>query len=144
MESEKIEHILKKFFEAETTLQEERALQEYFNSDHVAPHLQEYTLLFTYFKDSKEAHFPKKVNDTSERKKVYSWVAIAASIAILAGIFLQKEQRGISDFGSYENPELALEKTKETLKMVSQLMNTGNEDLLYIKEFNAAKNSLLK
>lgn len=145
MEPAAIERLLKKYLDAETSVQEENQLREYFESGNVAPHLQEYAPLFGYYSLSREEHYTgSSTNFKTERKKVYSWAAIAASIAIMAGIFFQEQPQEITGLGSYENPELALEKTKATLQMVSQLMNSGNEDLLYIKEFNNTKNSFLK
>ena len=79
----------------------------------------------------------------ANRKKVYSWVAVAASIVIMAGVFFQ-EQQGVSEFGSYEDPEVAMEETKRALDMVSQLMNSGNDNLVHLNEFNNTKNKLLK
>ena len=143
MESKVIDELVQKYLEAETSLQEEARLKEYFGSGKVAPHLQEYVPLFSYFEISREEHYGGTMNFKKKRKSVYSWVAVAASIVIVAGLFFQQPD-DINEFGSYEDPELALEKTKETLQMVSQLMNTGTEDLVYLQEFNNAKNKIQK
>ena len=150
MESQIIEKLLDRYFEAETTGGEEEKLKSYFTSGEVAPHLQQYIPLFCYFEQAKTEHFSKEVLYTPEenrfsagRKKVYSWVAIAASIMILMGIVAHQENQ-VSEFGTYEDPELAMEKTREALEMMSMYMNSGTEELGYIEEFNSAKDKIVK
>jgi hypothetical protein len=53
MELANIEKLVAKYENAETTLKEETILRDYFLSDNVAPHLEEYQLMFTYFQASK-------------------------------------------------------------------------------------------
>lgn len=150
MESQIIEKLLDRYFEAETTGPEEARLKAYFNSGEVAPHLQQYIPMFCYFKQARTEHFSKEVSYTPKagrfaegRKKVYSWVAIAASIVILLGVVIQQESQ-VGDFGTYEDPELAMQKTKEALEMMAMYMNSGTEDLGYIEEFNSTKNKIVK
>ena len=143
MESKAAENLLEKYLEGETSVQEENKLRAYFTSRDVAAHLEEYIPLFSYFEVARNEKFPRKNKFYEGRKKVYSWIGVAASLLILIGIFTQHE-RNISEFGSYEDPELAMQKTKEALNMVSQLMNTGQEELKYLHEFNNTKNELLK
>ena len=154
MELKAIEQLLEKYLEAETSIQEEAQLKAYFASKEVALHLQEYAPMFAYFGASKEEKYVGKMLQQEDsivslnpsdgnRRKVYSWVAVAASIVIMAGVFLQ-EQTGVSEFGSYEDPEVAMEETKRALDMVSQLMNSGNDNLVHLNEFNNTKNKILK
>jgi hypothetical protein len=150
MESQIIEKLLDRYFEAETTGAEEARLKAYFNSGDVAPHLQQYIPMFCYFEQAKTEHLnkeisyaPKESKFSAGRKKVYSWVAIAASIVILLGVVIQQENQ-VSEFGTYEDPELAMQKTREALEMMSVYMNSGTDDLGYIEEFNSTKNKIVK
>ncbi|HET8854524.1 MAG TPA: hypothetical protein VFM60_01260 [Salinimicrobium sp.] len=143
MELKVIEDLLEKYFEGETTLKEENMLREYFCSADVADHLRSHIPMFRFFSAAREERLDKKLSYKREKKQVYSFVAAAASVVLVAGLFLGQREE-ISQLGSYEDPQLALEKTKQTLHMVSQLMNSGKEDLIYIKEFNTTKNSFLK
>jgi hypothetical protein len=143
MESKAIETLLEKYLEAETTVGEEERLKAYFTSGDVAPHLQQYAPMFTFFSVAKEECYSGKMTIKPGRKKVYSWVAIAASIVILLGVALDQNSR-VNEFGTYEDPELAMQKTKEALEMVSRYMNTGTEDLGYLEEFNSTKNKIVK
>lgn len=150
MESQIIEKLLDRYFEAETSAAEEARLKSYFTSGEVAPHLQQYIPMFCYFEQAKTEHFtkevsyvPKQSRISAGKRKVYSWVAIAASIVILMGIVVQQENQ-VSEFGTYEDPELAMEKTREALQMMSLYMNSGTEELAYIEEFNSTKNKIVK
>ncbi|NJW52754.1 hypothetical protein [Salinimicrobium oceani] len=150
MELKVIEGLLDKYFEAETSNAEEAQLRAYFLSGDVAPHLEQYIPMFCLFEQAKTENLDKKVRYTPSssrfevgRKKVYSWVAIAASIVILMGIVVQQENQ-TSEFGTYEDPELAMQKTIEALEMMSVYMNAGTEDLGYIEEFNSTKDKIVK
>lgn len=141
MESRVIDNLVEKYLNAETSLREEATLKDYFSSGDVAPHLQEYVPLFAYFETSRQENYPGKINFKEGEKRVYSWVAIAASIVFAAGLFFQQPNE-TNEFGSYEDPELAMQKTKEALQLVSKYMNTGTEELVYLEEFDNAKNKI--
>lgn len=143
MESNQIERLLEKYFDAETSLQEEERLKQYFASGNVAPQLAGYGPLFNYLGSSREESFTGKVNYKSKRSSIYSLVAVAASIMILMGIISQQSTVE-ADYGTYEDPELAMQKTKEALQMVAGLMNQGTDDLGYLQEFNNAKQKIVK
>lgn len=143
MELKVIETLLEKYLDAETSVREEERLRAYFASGDVAPHLEQYAPMFNYFTLAKEESFTKKVKYTSGRKKVYSLVAVAASVVIVLGVVFQNNTR-MNEFGTYEDPELAMQKTREALEMVSMYMNTGTEDLGYIQEFNSTKDKIVK
>lgn len=143
MESKAIDNLIDRYLEAETSVREEERLKAYFASGEVAPHLQQYAPIFTYFSLAKKESFTGTNTYTSGRKKVYAWVAVAASFVILLGVVLQQDST-VNEFGTYEDPELALQKTKEALKMVSRYINAGAEDLGYLEEFNSTKNKIVK
>lgn len=143
MELKVIENLLEKYLNAETSIKEEERLRSYFASGDVAPHLQEYAPMFTYFNLAKQESYSREIKYTSGRKTVFSLVAVAASVVIVLGVIFQENTR-MNEFGTYEDPEIALQKTKEALEMVSMYMNTGAEDLGYLHEFNSTKNKIVK
>lgn len=147
MELYKIEILLDKYEKGETTLAEERLLQEYFTTAKVPAHLEQYRLLFAYTTRERSSSYPGKVKVTS-RKRRYAFAGIAASIILAVGLFVslntgQEEFTG-QDLGSIEDPEEAYYKTKEALQMVAAVLNTGKEEMIYVEEFDRAKNKYIK
>lgn len=68
-------------------------------------------------------------------------------IAIMLGIYFFNDHSGTmqeQQVASLSEEEMALEQTKETLKMVSEFMNEGTADLVYLKEFNNTKNKIIQ
>lgn len=143
MELKVIENLIEKYLNAETSLKEEEQLKEYFCSGEVAPHLQEYVPMFSYFSFAKEENYTGKPLSLRGKRKVYAWVAIAASFVLLASIYTRENQQ-VNEFGSYDDPEIAMQKTIEALEMVSTYMNAGTGDLRYLGEFETTSNKLIK
>ena len=87
-----IEELINKYFEGETTCEEERELRHFFTTDIVPEHLETYRSLFAFFdaEIKQQAKVPGVNNKNSKhfvRKYVlYSLSAIAASILLLFGI----------------------------------------------------------
>ncbi|WP_035337393.1 hypothetical protein [Dokdonia sp. PRO95] len=147
MESHNIEKLLDGYFEGATTLKEEQELRAYFTSDHVAPHLEEYTSMFTAFSvASKETYdapivLPQKQRSTS----IYRFAASAAA-AVIVGLVLwtQSAQVDASISTNYENEELAILKTKQALGVMSQMINQSTTQLEVVQEFDKASSTLFK
>ena len=132
MELANIEKLLDKYLDATTTLQEEQILQEYFTSQNVAPHLQEYISMFIYFKQSKNETFTKTIQLKPEKpKKNWKWLSVAASVVLLFSVFVGNEK-----YQEHQQRKQFAEITK-ALQMVSVNLNKGNEALYAVsKNFN--------
>ena len=147
MELTKIESLLIKYEEGETSLQEEKFLKEYFTSEETPDHLKEYRALFNFSVKEKEIIYPKEVKIKSG-KKSYAFIGIAASIILAIGVFTFQydEQSSLSEseLGTIENPEEAFLKTKEALQMVAEVLNNGQEELQYVEEFNNTTSKYIK
>lgn len=141
MELHNIELLLKKYMEGETTLEEEKELCAYFTSENVAPQFKEYQVLFGFFKKERERNY-EPPHKTQYKNKAYPWFAIAAGIAVIIGVFLfnptpQKKS------GVIEDPEIALQKTKEVLHLIAQQMQNGKEDLVYLTAIENTRDELI-
>lgn len=146
MELHKLESLLKRYDDGETSLEEEKLLKKYFHSENVPNHLKEYEVIFNFSEEEKKIHHPGKFKLKSDRK--WYAVGIAASILIAVGVFTfqENEQQNLSqnELGTIETPEEAYYKAKEALQMVAQIMNNGKEELVYLNEFNKTKNQIIK
>ena len=154
MELNKIEEILEKYFAGETTVNEEKHLQQYFSSSDVAPHLAQHISLFTYFATSKNVQFVE--DDLTIRtlklqkrnkKSNFLWLSVAASVMILMGIgfYLFYDSKAFSTkegLGTYDDPELAFEETQRALNLLSNNVNVGIESVQYVEEYEMAKNRI--
>src|SRR5688572_988431 len=92
MDSKKIEELLQKYWDCETSLEEEQQLHEYFRGGHVEEHLRETATLFQYFEQQKKKsvneHFDSGVLEKIKPKgKVTNLfqisLRIAAGVAVL-------------------------------------------------------------
>lgn len=147
MELNKLESLLKKYDEGNTTLSEEKQLQDYFTSEEIPGHLQDYKIIFAYTSNEKNMTYPGKFQLKSKKTRSF-YIGIAASILLAIGIFAwqysKQDEMSQHNLGTIEDPEEAYQKTKEALQMVAEVFNTGREDLEYLKEFNETKNKFLK
>ena len=148
MELDRIEKLLDKYFDAETSIAEENELKAYFSSSDVAQHLQQYKPLFGYYKVSKEQQFDKQLPLLTRKRKVV-WLSVAASVVVLLGVgtfayFNNEMASQSSDLGTYDNPEVAFRETQKALNLLSGHVNTGVESVQYIQEYEIAKERVFK
>ncbi|MBB4804315.1 hypothetical protein HNP37_004402 [Flavobacterium nitrogenifigens] len=152
MEPNKIEDILEKYFEGETSIAEENQLREYFSSPNVAQHLEQYKPMFGYFSQAKEQKSTHEIPLQTKKRNV-AWLSIAASAVVLLGIgtyFFVSEQKDTTavasqtELGTYDDPEEALKATQKALALLSNNVNVGIESVHYIKEYEQSKNKIFK
>jgi len=151
MELDKIENILDKYFQGETTIAEEKELKEYFSSSNVAQHLEQYKPLFGYFSQVKQQKTTQEIPLQTKKRNV-AWLSIAASAVVLLGIgtfyYVSEEQTtpvvAQSELGTYDDPEEALAATQKALALLSNNVNVGIESVHYIQEYEQSKNKIFK
>ena len=151
MELDKIENILDKYFQGETTIAEEKELKEYFSSSNVAQHLEQYQPIFGYFSQVKEQKSTQTIPLKTKKRNV-AWLSIAASVVVLLGVgtyFYVSEKNAApavaqTELGTYDDPEEALAATQKALALLSSNVNVGIESVQYIKEYEQSKNKIFK
>ena len=151
MELDKIENILEKYFQGETTIAEEKELKEYFSSPNVAQHLEQYKPMFGYFSQVKQQKSMREIPLQTKKRNV-AWLSIAASVVVLLGIgtFYFASQKTTppvvaqSELGTYDDPEEALAATQKALALLSNNVNVGIGSVQYIKEYEQSKNKIFK
>jgi hypothetical protein len=144
MELTKIEQLLAAYFEGNTTLVEESILREYFSSSEVAPHLAMYQPLFIGLQQAKDEVSRKEINLLSSSSSFTSnkwWYGIAALLVV--GVTIGSFMFSQPQLSQEEKEALAaFEKSKETLRLLSENLNKGTEDLAYLNEFAKGTSSI--
>ncbi len=140
MESHKVESLLEKYFEAETSVAEEQQLQEYFNSDGVAQHLMQYKGMFCYYSVARQEK-PEQQVPLKPAKPRAEWLSWAASAAVLLGVgsFLYFNSQRPQDLGTFDDPAQAFAETQKALELLSGNVNKGFESVNYVGEYEATK-----
>ena len=148
MELNKIEKLLEKYFEATTSIAEEKELKDYFASSDVAPQLEEYKPLFNYVVQAKQEHFLTTVTLKTNKSKRVIWLSVAASVAVLLGLslftFNYYHQQKSDANGTINDPEVAFRETQKALAMISEHVNKGIGSMNYINEYEQSKNKIFK
>jgi hypothetical protein len=148
MALDKIEQLLEKYFEAETSIVEEKELKDYFASSGVAQHLEQYKPIFGYAVQAKQEQFTATIPLKTKTRKSVVWLSVAASVAVLLGVGLvalnQDSQPKAQDLGTIDNPEVAFRETQKALAMISESVNKGIGSMGYINEFEQSKNKIFK
>ncbi|MDO6819318.1 hypothetical protein [Zobellia sp. 1_MG-2023] len=145
MELDRIEKLLKKYFEAETTVAEEKELRAFFSKGEVPENLEQYIPLFSFTSGAKKEQLSKEIvlepKTTGSSRSLYKWMSIAAAVVLMFGVYLGKTY--------YDEKELeqqqalyAYNETKKALDMLSQNMERGTEKMGYLNEFVVAKQKI--
>ncbi len=143
MELANIEKLLEKYLNATSTISEENKLKDYFLSDNVAPHLQEYQALFGYFSASKDERFTKSIQ-LKTQKSNWNWLSVAASVVLLISVYSGIK---INDNITERNrvvAEKAYEESKMYFSMVSLNLNKGNVAIAQLQHFESTTNKIFK
>lgn len=137
MEENKIREILERYWEGESSLEEEKELRSYFASSQVSDEFAPFIPLFAFFEEEKYVEMTTPIEQPKIEKsggKIinFKWaINVAASIAIFMAMFfinrqIQKTQPAQYAYhDTYQTPEEALEEVKQALLYVSEKMNKG-------------------
>jgi hypothetical protein len=152
MELNKIELLIEKYFQGETSIAEENELRTYFSSLNVAQHLEQYKPLFGYLSLAADQNFAPEISllpKSRDKKHNVAWLSIAASVVVLMGIgtyvyYNYEDANGKQDLGTYDDPEVAFKQTQKALALLSNHVNVGIESVKYIEEYQESKELIFK
>jgi hypothetical protein len=160
MDSDRLNDLLSRYWNCETTLEEEQQLREYFRGNEIPPQLTETAALFRYFDAHKKKSLPDPAFDAGVLQKInapkkgkmlklfYNSMRIAAGVAVLVmAIYLVRNEIRTSNPNAVtdeSDPKLALEETKKALLMISKSFGNAEEKAKKINMFNEAKEKLQK
>ena len=147
--------LLEKYFEGQTTPEEENALKEFFHGDSVPAHLEEYRPLFVYFSeagmDVLDDSFEEKILTKMQEPRVKPllsgttgrWYAIgiAASLLLLIGTFftLRYEvfnRKGKNIYTASREQQIAFLQAQDALMIISASLNNGLDVMQPLKMFD--------
>ncbi|AWX43072.1 hypothetical protein HME9304_00059 [Flagellimonas maritima] len=135
MELDSIEKLLEKYFEATTTVAEEKTLQAYFSQESVATHLEQYRPMFNYFSSAKDEKYTRQV-PLKPRKNYYKWISVAAVVVLTFGLYFGNEYR------ERKKAEYAYQETKKAFELLAENFGRGTEKVAHLKEFQIAKQKI--
>lgn len=141
MESDKIEKLIEKYFEATTTVGEEETIRSYFSQADVAAHLEQYAPMFRYFSDAKEEKFTKNlpldtIAKVTKKRFPYRWLSVAAAGLIMFGIYFGNR------YQEQQEAAYAYQETKKALDLLAQNFNRGTEKVAYLNQFEETKQKI--
>jgi len=135
-----IEKLLEKYESGETSLKEEQVLKHYFTQDNVAPHLEHYKPMFTYFLGNQQEQFTKDLPLKTKKTFNYKWLSVAAVAAIMLGVYfspvMEQDQCAENVVGTFCEPEEAFNEVSKQLAMISNHFNKGTATVNYLDEVN--------
>lgn len=146
MESDKIERLLDKYFEATTTVAEEKELRSYFSGKNVASHLEKYAPMFQFFTETKEERYTKQVplpKAESPTKALYKWVSIAAAVVLFVGLYFGQRSTSPSPSLESEFTQEEIASAQEAMALLAQNFSKGTQQLSYLEEFEKNTNKFL-
>ncbi len=158
MDSEKLEQLLKKYWDCETSLEEEQQLRAYFRSGDVPDNLKEVATLFSYFEESRkktitdidfDRNVMSRISTRSKGKRIQLMnnalrIAAGISVLIVAGWFVTREVRSSMPEDTFENPDVAFQETKKALLMISRSFVSAQEKAKKVSIFNEAQETVQK
>ena len=140
MELANIEKLLEKYLNAETTLQEETTLKNYFTEGSVAPHLQEYAYMFNYFATVKDETYTKTIElEPKKSKRInFKWLSVAASVMLLFSVFLGKQEY------QRHQAKKQFEQISKGLRLLSSNFKKGENAVAGLYTYENTVNKILK
>ena len=162
MDSSKLQQLLQKYWDGETTLEEELWLKDYFRTNDAPDELRDVAAMFRYFDQTKQNNLNditfdrsliEKVSGQAKQGRVRSLASnsmrIAAGVIVVmaATWFIKTEIRKSTPqevVDTYDDPKLAFEETKKALMMISKSFGTAEQQAKKINLFNEAQEEIQK
>ena len=153
MKLQEIEQLLAKYYNGETSLDEERRLKEFFASEEVPVRFLAEKAQFAWLTEAGAGTLEDEKFDSSvlnrvgaaegllgrimERKSwFYTTVGMAATILILLAIFIRFEPFPKKIQDTYSDPQVAYQEAKKVLFFVSKQLNRGTDKLQPITTYD--------
>lgn len=137
MESARIEKLLEKYYQAETTLKEEKVLKDYFAQSDVPAHLADHKGMFNYFNDSSLETSSRSIK-LSSKTIALRWLSVAAMLVFFVSVFSLYQQNEAEK----EQARLAYQETQKALELISKSLNKGTGAIAQLDNFNKGTSAM--
>jgi hypothetical protein len=137
MTQETLKQLLEKYWNCETSIEEEQYLKTYFSGNDIPEELQKYRALFVWEKRKGQETGSKKLKTGFEKRTVihfYPVIRFAASVLLVLsagiGIYTHYQQEKFMDqifSETYSDPEDALRETENVIEKVSAVLNLAKD-----------------
>lgn len=159
MDSNEVKELLEKYWNCETSLEDEQKLRAYFKGQ-VPMEMSETAELFRYFEQQQKATVGEKAFDDEVKRQIkahrpagksvkmyFNYARIAAGVLVMvaAGYFVREEVRKAyppEKEDTFSDPRMALEETKKALMMISNSFNKAHKEVGKIEMFNEAEEKI--
>lgn len=136
MESKmRIEELLERYFEARTSLQEEKLLKAYFNNEDIDPQLEAYKPMFVHQAAAREEKYQGEL-PVGRKPRLINWIAVAAVAGLGFGFFFGQ------DYREQQKAEFAYQETRKALTLLATNLDKGTEKVALLKEFENTTNKI--
>lgn len=159
MDSKHIEQLLEKYWNCETSLEEEQELKDFFRSGNPPEGLKEAAALFRYFDQQQKKTVEEVSFDAEVKKKIRAqkpWgkiiqlnyiarIAAGLIVVMAATYFIREEVRKAyppEPTDTYTDPRVAFEETKKALMMISKGFGKAQQEAGKINLFNEAEQKI--
>jgi hypothetical protein len=158
MKTQEVKQLLQAYFKGESSLEDERRLETYFQSGEIADEVAEYAEFFGGISELTDVVDDSTIeedvmdfileNEHKEKTRYLSmWkmvTGIAASVIIVLGgfLFYQQKQKPYDD--TFESPEQAYAYAQQTLQYMSGKYKTGLAEFSNFKKLQKANEPLKK
>ena len=144
MEYSKIKDLLDLYFKGNTTLDQERSLRTYFNSEDVDVRLKPYTVLFNTFDKAAQDVFEGSLLIPKKTRFNQKWwlklAAVMISIIGVAGFMYSANNKAIQERAALA----ALKLSKDAMYLMASQFNKATQTLSLVDQFQETKNKYLK
>lgn len=157
MDYREVRELLEKYWQGESTLQEEKQLKDFFSlhKENLPTDLQQVAELFNFYEvEASQSmgdislpgtdHLKVKRNSKTIRLKRY-WKYAAIFILLLGSVLWyqstthQSQNNNVVAKNTYEDPEKAFEATQKALQILAANLNKGKEGMQKIALFHEAE-----
>ena len=157
MDPKRIRSLLERYYEGQTTLEEEAELRAFFRLADVPDEFTGEKEMFAFCDESYAVQpdkgfeerimtsllapaMPRQHHRALRRQWTFTLAVAASLLVLVVSVWISSNDRIVRPSATladtYDDPEEALMKTKETLYAVSQIMNSGTGNLKHLGRFS--------